>query len=810
MAPSGPAAANEGLPPIAEKTQGAEKMDGSLPLYWDARSGRLMMEISRWNEDLLHVNGLGAGLGSNDIGIDRGALAGSRIVRFERVGPKVLLVQPNLKFRASRDNAAERQSVEEAFARSVLWGFQAIAEDDGRVLVDLTDFLLRDSVNLGPRLPGNYQVDVSRSSVYLPMTMNFPRNTEIEAELTFVLQGGPGGGSFPFPGRGGFRRDTFEDVGDVAATGAAASIRLHHTFTALPEPGYEPRRSDPRAGYIEVTWQDYSAPLGEPMTQRYIMRHRLEKKDPSARVSEPVEPIVYYLDRGTPEPVRTALLDGARWWDQAFEAAGYRGAFRVEMLPEGASRHDIRYNVINWVHRSTRGWSTGGSVVDPRTGEIIKGVVTLGSLRIRQDYLIAEGLLAPYETGDEVPPELAEWALARIRQLSAHEIGHTIGLSHNYYDSAVGRTSVMDYPHPLIELDEDGNFVFDEVYENEIGEWDEVAIAWGYQDFAPGVDVEQALDQILESAWGDDLRFLSNQDTSVHPRADQWSNGVDAAAELERMMEVRRVALGRFGEKVIRRGAPLATLEETLVPLYLHHRFQVEAAASMLGGLDYIYSFRGDGRRPFERVPAEAQRRALDALLATLSTEALALPRGVIELIPPRPDGWRPHRELFDRFTGPAFDAVSPAVAAAQLTLGELLQPDRAARLVQQAALDESLPGLDLVLGALRDAVFAAGAGSAYEAEVARAVQWTTTEAIVSLAHHAAMPQVRALARAELEALASDDGPLAASSGDGAVGAAFRALLIEEIERYLDEGEWLEGAPEGLGRIEVPPGAPIG
>ncbi len=446
---------DQALPSIADKTDGMERMDGFFPLYWDADAGQLWMEINRFDTELLHLNGIGAGLGSNDIGLDRGQGNGSRIVTFERAGRKILMVQPNYRFRAHSANQAEVQAVEDAFARSVLWGFTAAAESEGSVLVDLTDFLLRDPANIAGRLrPGTYRLDTGRSSIYMPMTMNFPENTEMEVELTFVRQAGGGGGGF---GGGG---GAFEGVGSVAASGEAASIRTHHSFVQLPDDNYTTRLHDPRSGYGAMTYRDYSTPLGEPMVKRFIRRHRLEKVDPTAAVSDPVEPIVYYLDPGTPEPIRSALLDGARWWNQAFEAAGYRNAFRVEMRPENISSHDIRYNVINWTHRSTRGWSYGGSVTDPRTGEIIKGVVTLGSLRIRQDYMIAEGLLSPYEDGDETPPELAEWALARIRQLSAHEVGHTIGLGHNYYDSEAGRISVLDYPHPWITLNSDGSFDF--------------------------------------------------------------------------------------------------------------------------------------------------------------------------------------------------------------------------------------------------------------------------------------------------------------------------------------------------------------
>ena len=429
------------------------------------------------------------------------------------------------------------------------------------------------------------------------------------------------------------------------------------------------------------------------MTLRFTRRHRLQKKDPAAAISEPVKPIVYYLDPGAPEPIRSALLDGARWWNQAFEAAGYRDAFRVELLPEGVSPLDIRYNVINWVHRSTRGWSTGGSVSDPRTGEIIKGVVTLGSLRIRQDYMIAEGLLSPYKEGTETPKELLEWGLARIRQLSAHEVGHTLGIGHNYYDSTAGRISVMDYPHPLVTMKADGTFDYSKVYDVGIGAWDKVAITFGYADFPAGTDEPKALASILDEGFKKDLWYLSNQDMDAHPRVDQWSNGTDSAAELKRMMEIRKVALSRFGEQAIKRNAPMATIEEVLVPLYLHHRYQVEAAASTVGGIYFTYSMRGDGREPVKFAPAAEQKAALDALMATLQPSFLALPRDLLTKIPPRPSGYGNSRELFPRYTGQMFDTITPAVVAADLTLGYLLDDARAARMVEQHALDATLPG---------------------------------------------------------------------------------------------------------------------
>ncbi len=789
------------VPTIEDRTASMELMDGFMPLYWDEASGRIWLEIGEWDTDVLHASGIGAGLGSNDIGIDRGQLAGSRVVRFHRVGPKVLMIQPNYRFRASSDNAAERKAVEDAFAPSTLWGFTVGAETGDRALVDFTPFLLQDIAGFAGRMrPGTYRLDASRSAVYLPMVMNFPENTEMEASLTFVRQDGGGGGFGGFGGGGG----GFEGVGNVAASAAAATIRMHHSFIKLPELGeYTPRAHNPRAGYGGLSFQDYSTPLGEPMTKRFIRRHRLEKRDPSAAMSEPVEPIVYYLDPGTPEPVRSALLDGARWWNQAFEAAGFIDAFRVELRPEDVSSHDVRYNVINWVHRSTRGWSTGGSVTDPRTGEILKGNVTLGSLRVRQDYLIAEGLLAPYENGDESADAIAEWALARIRQLSAHEVGHTLGLSHNYYDSEAGRISVLDYPHPLITLDGDG-FDYSEVYDTDIGEWDKVSIRYGYEVFPPGADEAAALERILDEAWEEDIRFFTGQDVSAHARADQWSNGTDAGAELDRMLDVRRAALDRFGERVIRPGRPMAQMEEVLVPLYLHHRYQVTAAASVLGGMHYTYAVRGDDLDPVRPASAAEQQRALDALVRALQPAELTIPEGVLAELPPRPSGYGRTRELFPRYTGPMFDAISPAVVAAAHVVDEVLNPSRAARLLEQRVLDASLPGLGDVIAALVEVGEPSGGDGPYEAEVRRAVGRVVADGLMRLADGAPMSQVRAVAARHLGQLGSMAAGLA--SDDGAQGAHF-ALLARDIQRFEDR-PYAPLSP--VATPNAPPGAPIG
>jgi len=787
--PSGP------LPTIEARTAAMRKLDGFFPLYWDSTSGHLYLEIAHFNTEVLHIQGMGTGLGSNDIGVERGNLQRSEIVFFEKQGPKVLLVEPNYDFRATfTQNADEIESVKESFARSVLWGFQAVAESPGRVLVDFTDYLLADPNTITQRLrPGAYRLDASRSSIYLPMTQNFPKNTEMEAELTWVRerpagppQGGiapPRPGSFnPFPGPEAF----FEGVNRVAADAAAASLRIHHSFVELPDAGYVPRTFDPRSGYGPVTWKDYSVPPdGDEMTftQRLIRRHRLKKQDPKAAMSDPVQPIVYYVDPAVPEPQRSALVEGVGWWNQAFTAAGYRNAFQVKIRPDSISPLDVRYNVINWVHRSTRGYSSGATVTDPRTGEILKGVVTLGSLRYRQDYLIAEALLLPYKTGTEVPPDMREWALARMRQLAAHESGHTLGFQHNYYDSKLGRISVMDYPAPLVTLKPDGSLDISGVYEKGIGEWDSVAIKWGYQDFPPGTDEHAALKKILDDAWARDLIFLTNQDMDANPRVDQWSNGWDPAAELQRLMDIRRVVLKRWGEASIRTGMPMAEMEEVLVPAYMYHGFQIVATASALGGMHYVYALRGDGRDPAPPVPAAEQRAALVALMATLKPSELVLPDEVIQKLPPRPSGYPRSRELFPRYTGLMFDKISPAVTIAEITAANILTPDRDARIVEQHALDPSLPGLDEVVDSLLSAAFNAPVANPYQAEIARAVQGVVIGQLMQLAATATMPEVRAIAT---ERLLAKMNQLAGAAPSDEETKAHDLLLTQDIKRFLD------------------------
>ncbi len=788
----GPAPA---FPSIATHTAGMAPLDGFVPMYWDSVAGKLWLELPAPGQDFLYMSALVTGLGSNDIGLDRSQVGDARVVHVERAGPRVLLVQANQEYRAVSDNPDERRAVEESFARSVLWGFPVAAESAGRVLVDGTDFLLRDVHDVSGTLKrarqGEYRLDASRSAFYLPRTKGFPLNSEVEVTLTFTGNQ---------PGRW---------VRDVAPDPEALTVRERHSFIALPDTGYMTRRSLPGAGYFAISYADYAAPLGAPMQQRFIARHRLQKQDPTAPMSDPVKPIIYYLDRGVPEPMRSALLDGARWWNEAFTALGYRNAFRVELLPEGADPMDVRYNVIQWVHRATRGWSYGSSVIDPRTGEILKGHVLLGSLRVRQDYLLAEGLLSPYETGSETSVEARQLALARLRQLAAHEVGHTLGLAHNYVASTEGRASVMDYPQPLVTLAPDGSIDVSNAYATGLGGWDSVAIAYGYDDFPPGTDRDSALSALLATARDRGLTFLTDQDArptgSVHPRAHLWDNGTDPVAELRRVMAVRQRALARLGERSLRAGTPLAELEEVLVPVYLYHRYQVEAAAKVVGGEYYTYAARGDGQVPVLAVPRGQQEGAVEALLETLDPVALALPDTLLRLIPPRPYTYPLHRELFDRWSGLAFDPLAPAVSAADLTVGLLLDPVRAARLVEQHALDADLPGLAEVTDQLVTATFDRAVRGSYESAIARGVERVVVDHLLDLAGTAAMPDVRAVARWQLERLSAR---LATGRGDTSPEArAHRALLAADIIAFLDRPWPRTDEPTAP---ELPPGSPIG
>jgi hypothetical protein len=734
------------------------RLDGFLPLQWDETNGKLLLEIPRFNEELIWQVSLAAGVGSNPIGLDRSQLGATHLVRFERVGPRVLMVEPNYSYRALSDDPSERRAVEQSFATSVLAGFKVESTTPaGGVVVDATEFFLSDAHGVARRLrdaqQGSYSLDRNRSAIYLPRTKAFPKNTEIEATLTFSTSDRPGA-----------------LVRGVTPTADVVTVRQHHSFVQLPEPGFVPRRQDPRVGVFGIQFYDYASPFTEPITRRWIARHRLELG----------KPIVYYVDNGVPEPIRSALVEGASWWNEAFTAAGFPDHFQVKVLPADADPLDVRYNVINWVHRSTRGWSYGSDVTDPRTGEIIKGHVLLGSLRIRQDVLLARGLMSAY---DELDPKTSPsiMALQRIRQLSAHEVGHTLGLDHNMAASSEGRASVMDYPAPYVKI-VNGKLDLSEAYTNGVGAYDIAAIKYAYQKVAN----EAELDALARAT----PLFVSDPHSravgGAHPMGSVWDNGEDAVSMLRHEIDVRRIALEQFGRRNLKAGEPLSKLEEILLPLYLHHRYQLEAAAKSIGGVSFTYG----ATAPPRPVSAADQRKALDAVMATLEPQFLEIPKRIRDLIPPPSYGHGDaNTELFPRRTDPTFDPIAAAMTSADITVSALLDPARAARLAQQE---------DFTFRNVLDALIGV---ASRQGPITRATRTLILTRLAQLANNReADPQARAEAFDGLRRLSA-----ALANVSDAAENAHRRATRDEIERFLARPEtWQAPAIPA-----VPPGPPI-
>ncbi len=806
--------ARRSISSVVEKLQ---KIDGFVPMYINSDDGKIYIEISRFNTEFLYLVSLPTGVGSNPIGLDRAQLGPTRVVKFERAGNKVLLVQPNYEFRALSNNAAERKSVEESFARSVIWGFKVEATDGDRVLIDATSFLIRDVHGVADRLnqsrQGTYSFDESRSALYLPNTKGFPKNTEVEATVTLSSSA-----------------EAASLVRSVTPTAKHVTVRQRHSFVELPDNNYKPRKFDPRVGVIPTSFYDYGTDINEDLEKRWILRHRLEKRDPNAAASEAVKPIVYYVDNGAPKAIQEALVQGAAWWNQAFEAAGFRNAFQVRVLPADADPMDVRYNVINWVHRSTRGWSIGDSVVDPRTGEIIKGDVTLDSQRARQDFLLGEGMIPPYQAltnacefgmlpdadyllAAESANELTAMSYARIRQLSAHEVGHTLGFTHNFAASTYDRGSVMDYPAPLVKI-KGGKLDLSNAYAVGIGSFDKFATRYAYTQFLSGANEDRELESIVNEGLAAGMLFLADQDArpagASNPLANLWDNGSDPVAMLKHEMQVRRLGLDRFGVQNIPNGTPLSELENRFMPLYLHHRYQLTAALKVVGGAYYTYAVRtAAGPSPStvaDVVPAVRQREALQAVLDTLKPDELVIADDILKLLPPVAYGYSSGRtERFAKRTSPMFDEIGAAEIAAEIAISGLLEPSRAARTISFNSRDRTNPHFSEVVAALVKATWGTPTpANAKQAAVQRAVQSLTVIKLMDLAaNDRAQAQVRAVASDALRSLSST---LKRPVANREIASHHRATA-DDIERFLSRPvePRKQTAP-----LQTPPGDPIG
>ena len=788
---------------VADFTKNMSQQTGYFDFYYQIETDKVFLKIDKFDQSFLFQSSMPQGIGSNDIGLDRGQLGDTRLVKFERFGNKVLLKQLNTQYRASSSNLAEQTSIDEAFADSVIAGFPVVAVDGDVVVINYTKFLLSDIHQIAQRLTrtkqGSYKVDPKRSGVYLKRSKAFPDNTELEALVTF-------GGSKPG-----------QYVKQVTPDPISISVHLHHSLVKLPDTDYQSRKFVPFSGFWSVGYQDYSVAIENSMTKQFIPRHRLSKKYPSADISEAVEPIVYYLDPGIPEPVMSALKDGALWWDEAFSAIGYKNAFQVKVLPEHADPMDVRYNVIQWVHRATRGWSYGSSVIDPRSGEIIKGHVTLGSLRVKQDYLIALGLTSPFSAdsagangaGANRPPDdqvdiskQKEMALARIRQLSAHEVGHTLGIAHNFAASEYGRESVMDYPHPLVSV-KDGKISLDNAYDVGMGEWDKYVVAYGYQDYLDANTEQQGLKRLVADARAKGFRYQSDPDSrqsnAANVEGHLWDNGADPVNELKRISEVREIAMANFGLKTIKTGASLSSLEETFAPIYLLHRYQLDAVAKLIGGVSYEYELKGDytTAKGVNVVSARQQKDALAAMLNTLQSDFLNIPGSLTQLITPKVYGESRNRESFKGRTGHTFDPISAAESAAGYSLNLLLKAERLNRISQQKERLKDTPDVAYLLTELFKHSIKGGINKDYR-QLSKRVNYLVLDQVVkAMFQENLAPEVRG----EIEVQLIDLHKWLKNKKRN----VHNKVMARQLDQYWRLGEW-----QSQFKLKpLPPGSPI-
>ena len=765
---------------------------GFFDFYYEENSGKVFLKVNKERQidtEFLYINSLSAGIGSNDIGLDRGQLGDERVVYFSKAGNKLLLIQPNLKYRASTENALEKQSVKEAFAESVLFGFPIVETSSAEYLIEMTPFLMQDTHGVSQRLKrskqGSFKLDKSRSAVSLDRTKAFPKNIELDVLLTFAGQA-----------EGGWIRS-------VTPSSNSVSVKQHHSFVALPDVPFIPRNFDPRSGAIPFSYYDYSTPVETSTRKVYALRHRLEKTDPNAAQSKAKEPIVYYLDNGTPEPVRSALLEGGSWWNEAFEAAGFLDAFQIKMLPDDADPLDVRYNVIQWVHRSTRGWSYGASVVDPRSGEILKGHVSLGSLRIRQDFMIAQGLTKdPYANGNIDETKMSELAIARIRQLSAHEIGHTLGFAHNFAASTNGRASVMDYPHPKLDVVA-GAISYENAYAVGMGAWDKTSVRYSYSEFPEGTDETKELNSILEESILKGNRFISDQDArpigGAHPYAHLWDNGASAIEEYNHLLNVRSIALKNFSDDQLRVGEPYSVLNDRLVPMYFLHRYQAEAIVKLIGGVDYSYGVKGP--IPFEiaTVAVETQKEALTAMINSLSSEVLAIPKSLLKQLPPTAFGYSATRESFRSQTGRVFDVLGAPASLGKGIMQMILNPERVSRLIQQKALDANQLSFDQLANELTKSIFKKQYRDSYHQAIQTQLKESYLNVLFGLhANNNTTASVKAISFGVIKRI---ENGLKKNTLE-----PHRAYYINKIKRFLDNPEAYEVQETPV----LPDGSPIG
>ncbi|MEO8479493.1 MAG: zinc-dependent metalloprotease [Gemmatimonadota bacterium] len=764
------------------------RRDGFVPILVGPNRDKLRLELPADGMRALFLVSLATGAGSNPLGLDRGANGPTEVVRFDRVGSRMLVVFENTAYRSSGDSL-HRRTIEESFAASTVASLPIIAEEDGRVVVDATELAFRDWNDVAGTLrgggEGSYNVSRDRSQIRLERTQAYPENSEVDVELTFTTSGAPG-----------------RILRQVSPDGSAISLRQHFTLLRLPDASYRPRAWDPRTGYFPTRSRDYFQPLQGRLEQHAIERHRLVRQDPLDPTSPFIAPIVYYIDPGIPEPVRTATMQGAKWWETAFDRAGLRGGFRVEWLPADVDPMDARYNVVQWENRNERGWSIGGALSDPRTGEILKGMARLDSHRARTDYNLFAALMGAGPTSADTA-----FILGRIRQVTAHEIGHTLGLAHNYIASTYDRGSVMDYPAPRVQV-VDSAIDLSEAYATGPGVFDVWAIRWGYGIF-PAASESDSLRAIAQEGVNRGWLFLSDNDarpaSAADPRAVLWDDAGTAAEFLDRQLAVRSLAIANFGLGNIRPGEPVALLQERFAPLYFWHRFAVDALVRTIGGLKYSFAVAGDGENAVAALPPSAQRAALARLMTTLAPHTLVIPDTILALMSPRPSAWTDGTELFRGGTQPMFDELGAAETLSRVVIDAVLQRERVGRLVTMATRDARA----LSLGETVDSLFAAARArrtdTRHEAALRRIVERGVVDRLLELAADPrAMVQVRDVVELRLGEM-QRKAAVAMAAGDEMTRAHWRG-----IDR--DIGRWLKDhvISEDTAPLPAPPFDPFG
>jgi len=708
----------------AATTRGSSAADGALlPVETDTQAGKVFLLLPAPGPDgvsgrYLFTQSMKTGLGSAGIRIDRGMQGDTRILAFRRIGGKVAAVFENPRYRATGD-AEVRKGATASFPFSTVAMLEIVgdASTGGALKVDLTPLLMSDAMNLAAALgtaAKGYKLSDKLSAVDTASIKVFPRNIELETVQTFTAD------------------SAGKELDLIAPEGRAVSFTVHSSLVALPEPGFVPRRFDIRSGTHATQVYDFGTPLGTPMLVEYANHFRLEKTDPAAARSPVKKPIVFYIDSAAPEPIRTALADGVRWWADAFDAAGLVDAFKIEILPPGIDPQDVRYNVVNWTDRQNRSWSYGGGVIDPRTGEIVKGNVVLGALRVRQDITIFEGLVGTAQNNSGGRNDPVRVALARISQLGAHEVGHAIGFVHNFKASLQDRASVMDYPGPKVNV-VDGKLDLGEAYASGIGKWDSFTVDWLYGQPAPGEDPDAAAAAKADAIQKAGLVFGTDIDGRAAdlavPGVNMWTEGQDTPEDLAHTMQVRRIALDQFGPGVLLAGQPLSDLRRKFAPIWLFHRYSVDATGKLIGGVRYDYAVAGDGRPTPSPVPAADQLSAMDALVATLSERELTVPATLAMALSSgtsaRTDAEAAPESLLSAGSA-VFDPLVAAQVAAQITLDSLLAPTRLTRLHIQHGYDAGQPGVSALLDKLRGVV------ARHDRAVSRRIAQTTLLAIAS------------------------------------------------------------------------------